>query len=162
MMLHTPIRLFTRPLIALGLAASIALTPVAAVPAKAGDDEMAAFLAALTAMIVIGTVLDDGRYHERGRGRHGVWYWNKALPEHCLKSYRTRDGHRAYFTKRCLRHNYRGWRSLPAHCELTVRLRDDYRHGRNRITVYKPRCLRRAGYFIARTHSEPDWPFSGP
>lgn len=154
-------QIFIRPLIALSLAAGIALTPVSAAPAKAGNDELAAFIAALTAMVVIGAVIEDGRDRDRGRDRTvRRWDRDKVLPESCLKSYRARDGVKAYFSKRCLKRSFRHFQRLPDRCEKTVRVRtrdrdrgwerDGQTRRFKRVNVYKPRCLRRAGYHIPR------------
>lgn len=149
----------TRPLIALSLAAGLALSPFASAPARAHDDELAAFVAALGAMIVIGAIItDDDRHRGRIYTQQGFWYAPRALPESCLKSYRTRDGYEAYFSERCLRNKYSSWRSLPGRCELTLRVYDEWGNSR-RIDVYKPRCLRRAGYFIARASADPDFQY---
>lgn len=148
-------RFLTRPLIVLGLAAGLALSPFATAPARAHDDELGAFIAALGAMIVIGAIIgDDGRHRGRGYTQQGFRHSPLALPESCLKSYRTRDGYEAYFSERCLRHEYSNWRGLPGHCELSLRVRDEWGNSR-RIDVYKPHCLRRAGYFIARASAGP-------
>jgi hypothetical protein len=147
-------RRFKRPLIALGLVAGLAFSPLSTAPAKAGNDEMAAFLTALTAMIIIGSVLDDDHRYGSGYTQYGYWNSPMALPESCLKTFRTRDGYEAYFSKRCLRNSYSNWRSLPERCEVSLKIRDEWGDGR-RITVYKPRCLRRAGFFIARTAEPP-------
>lgn len=151
-------RRLTRPFTALVLAASLVLTPVATSPARADNEDVAAFLAALIAMGVIGaavnnnrTVRPDGRavQPDADYGRQTNWSRKKALPEYCLKTFNTRFGKETLFEKDCLRANYRRWRGLPDACEFTIRTRG--RHNRRGAQeVYEPRCLHREGYTLAR------------
>ena len=140
-----------RPFAALVLAASLALSPVAATPARADNQDLAAFLAALLAMGVIGATINNNRVvrPDADWSRQPQVYRTRALPEYCLQTFKTRFGKETFFEKQCLREHYYRWRSLPESCELTIRTRS--RHNK-RVThnVYDPRCLHQSGYTLAR------------
>lgn len=72
----------SRKFIATVLAASLAITSVSAVPARADGDDLVKFLAGATALVIIGNALDDNkkdrrtvtRYDDRYDGRYDRRY----------------------------------------------------------------------------------------
>ncbi|MCI2400163.1 hypothetical protein [Aliiroseovarius subalbicans] len=141
-----------RPLIALTLAASIALTPMAAAPARADNNDNAAAIAALLGLIIVGTAVSNSNndvvYERRSSRERIAPRRTRALPEQCLKRFETRRGTKRYFGSRCLERNFRFANRLPERCEIRIKTRN--RAGdRVRRDVYTPACLRREGYFIA-------------
>ncbi|GAA0296696.1 hypothetical protein [Rhodovulum strictum] len=136
-------RFFLAPL----LAASIALTPVAAAPARAADD-LAKILLGAAAVYVIVDKLESNRrsanrvetnqaagwYGPRGHDRHRV------IPASCVRSVDTRRGSERIVTERCLRNE--GIRRLPDRCEISVR------GPRGSVDAYRLSCLQNAGYRV--------------
>jgi hypothetical protein len=68
----------------------------------------------------------------------------KLLPQHCLRSFDTRQGRVRMFPRRCLESNYSFINRLPAHC--ATRIKTD----RGRRVGWEARCLRHEGYRLAR------------
>lgn len=69
----------------------------------------------------------------------------KLLPGQCLRSFETRRrGTVRMFGNRCLQRNFDYAQRLPQHCQTRVRTPNGKRHG------YEARCLRDAGYRLAR------------
>jgi hypothetical protein len=66
------------------------------------------------------------------------------LPGDCLQSFETRDGRYRIFERSCLKQRYAFERSLPRACEVKFKGWKKMQHG------YDARCLRRAGYQLAR------------
>lgn len=169
----------SRKFIASVLAASLAITSVSAMPAKAGNDDLVKFLAGATALVIIGKALDDNssrstyRYKEQhrhhGEHRH-VEKYTYVPPVHKGRHYDDRD----------YGHSYRPHHkpALPGACETTVRVKSGHQTfldnrclarrsvdtrklpsqcqvnvGRDRfgnINGYNSRCLERNGYDLTR------------
>ncbi|WP_415919208.1 hypothetical protein [Tateyamaria sp. SN6-1] len=135
-------------------AAAIAITGFSAAPARAGDDEAAAAIAAILGLAVIGAVIADKRKDKKHRESVIVHprppkpvpprVGRKLLPQHCLRSFRTDRGHRQIFGQRCLHRSYDHVHSLPRKCHREFYTDRGWRQG------YAARCLDRHGYQLAR------------
>ncbi len=141
----------TKRLIATLLAASLALTSVAAAPARAADSgEIGRFLLGAGTLFIIGSAIanSDRRYRDSDRyvnrrdfgPAHRVKPRRKVVPSACLRFNRWDNGPRRFFGKRCLRNNMRHFGRLPGGCQRTV-----WTHN-GRRTVFAARCLRRNGW----------------
>lgn len=128
--------------------------PSLSTPAHANDD-FKKFLAALAIMGVIGVVAERERDNPivvpatpapkpKRKSNRGWGDTSKKLPKECFKSYRTSDGKRSYFSKKCLRKNYEFARTLPRQCERKV-----WTKGKKR-SLYSPNCLQHNGYHTRR------------
>ena len=155
-----------RTFIATVVAASIAITGLSALPARADQDDVAKALAALAGIAIIAKIIRDNKDDEQTVTRRYPAYPDpvirpghprkvyprpmphrvdrRLLPQHCFRSYDTRQGRYHMFGRRCLKNNYRFARELPQRCALRIRTRDGIRSG------YDARCLRRSGYSLAR------------
>ena len=142
----------SRKFIASILAASLAITSLAAAPARADQDDLARFLVGTTALVIIGAALSNRNSNdsatvevtrrrdvERPRPRR-----NTALPGFCRSRVWTRDGNVRFMDGRCLRQNYDQARDLPRACRIRVGEGQHTRRG------YEMRCLRNRGYTVAR------------
>ncbi|MGC1496224.1 MAG: hypothetical protein WA790_10470 [Sulfitobacter sp.] len=159
-------------------AASIAITALGAAPARADDKDAARALAAILGIAVIGKIIHDNKKdkeravtrrhseprvqprrrsepHVQPRRRHSEPQVqprplprqvrnNKLLPSQCFRSFDTRRGTVRMFGNRCLQNNYRHANRLPQHCKVRVNTYNGKRTG------YQARCLRDAGYRLAR------------
>ncbi|MCB4379679.1 hypothetical protein [uncultured Tateyamaria sp.] len=134
-------------------AVAIAITGFSAAPARAGDDEVGAALAALLGLAIVGAVIHEKKKDKKRR--HTVHtpvhpkplpkrVDRKLLPQKCLRSFNTDRGHRRIFGQRCLNNHYKFARSLPAACHREVYTDRGWRRG------YAARCLNRHGYQLAR------------
>lgn len=166
-----------RRFIATVAAASIAITAFGAAPARADDKDLAKALAAILGIAVVGKIIHDNRkereqaatrnhpapiytaprrhyeprVHQHRRDpqvqprplpRHVRN--DKLLPSQCFRSYDTRRGTVRMFGRRCLENNFRHVNRLPQHCKVRVKTYNGKRTG------YQARCLRDAGYRLAR------------
>lgn len=161
-----------RRFIATVTAASIAITALGSVPARADERDVARALAAILGIAVVGKIIHDKKKDkERAvtRQRAAPVYEtqrvrpryveprhveprplprhvrnNKLLPKQCFRSYDTRRGPVRMFGRKCLKNNFRHANSLPKHCKVRVNTYNGKRNG------YQARCLRDAGYRLAR------------
>lgn len=156
-----------RRFIATIIAASIAITAFGAVPARADDRDVARALAAILGLAVVGKIIHDNKKDKEravARQRAAPVYQpprvrqryieprplprhvrnNKLLPKQCFRSYDTRRGTVHMFGRKCLNNNFRHVNSLPQHCKVRVNTFNGNRTG------YQARCLRDAGYRLAR------------
>ena len=69
---------------------------------------------------------------------------NRLLPAQCFRSFDTRQGPQLLFGADCLNQNYRFTDRMPDQCLVDVATDDGWRAG------YDARCLRDAGYSLAR------------
>ncbi len=139
-------RLLTRPFLAVTLAASLVLSPLTAAPAQAHTRQAAnndGFIAAMVALGLIGIIIAN----ENGKNDAGYDVpRSKRLPAQCLQTYRTVDGRKTLFGKRCLDNNFRWAYRLPQQCLTTFRF---WRNGYLRTGAgYRPNCLARFGYRV--------------
>ncbi|MEO0669424.1 MAG: hypothetical protein AAFZ99_16050 [Pseudomonadota bacterium] len=133
-------------------ALAIVVTGFSAAPARAGDDEAAAAIAALLGLAVIGAVIADKRkdkkervvVHPKRPKPLPPRVSRKLLPQHCLRSFHTDRGQRRIFGQRCLHRNYGFVNSLPRQCHREFYTDRGWRQG------YGARCLNRHGYQLAR------------
>lgn len=145
------------------LAASIAITGLSAVPARANDDVGKA-LAALAGIAIVGAVIHDKKQDKKRARSHAQPHVQphvqrrthvqprplprkarrNLLPQRCLQSHRTHRGKVQVFGQRCLDRHYDHARSLPHRCELQFRTEHGTRVG------YGAKCLRQAGFKLAR------------
>lgn len=129
----------TRRLIATIAATSAALalmTAAAALPARAGEKDVAKAIAAIAAIALIAKAVDDQKRKKKRHdspGSHQV-----RLPASCAIDFPSGDGWRRVYSRPCL--DRFGFWNLPASCETSVRVQ-----GRV-IPVFGERCLASAGY----------------
>ncbi|WP_299608681.1 hypothetical protein [uncultured Tateyamaria sp.] len=142
-----------RQFIGLVAAVAIAITGFTAAPARAGDDEVGAAIAALLGLAIVGAVIHDKKKDKKKR--HSVHrpvhpkpipkrVNRKLLPQQCLRSVPTDRGYRQIFGQRCLNNHYRHVNSLPHACHRDVYTNRGWRRG------FSARCLNRHGYQLAR------------
>lgn len=161
-----------RTFISLILASALAITGVSAAPARAGDDDIAKWIAGVAALAIIGAAIADndrdkkqvvtrnrGYNYNKGHGHrhnynhghgHKHGYAHKQnfhrykLPVQCRRDVQTRKGYIRGFGRHCLLKNYGHFNSLPHQCAVKTR---DY--SGNRRVVYSGRCLGQHGYRVA-------------
>lgn len=167
-----PLRIH-RQFIAVIAAAAIAITGLSAAPARAGDDDVAAALAVILGLAVVGTAIkkrnDDKKARAqvhtykphpkpRAQPRHVQPHHGhiqprplprqvnrKLLPQRCLFNLRTDNGRTIQaFGQRCLNRHYGFTQSLPQHCGRRVWTRNGAGY------AYGARCLDKQGYQLAR------------
>ncbi|TYB77828.1 hypothetical protein [Maritimibacter fusiformis] len=136
---------FTRTALASMLAASLALTPMTAQPARADDRANAIAAVTIFTLLLGGMAAAASRDRDRDRD-HGDWgghHGNRAkvLPSQCAMVVLKGQNRARYYRAGCLRNNFAGWRQLPERCFERL----DVRNGRD-IRAYKGRCLARFGY----------------
>jgi len=132
------------------LSASLALSPMTATPAQAGNDDAAAVAAAsFFALITAGIIANAAKKNQ------GAWTIDrrdqrpdrspnrrKLLPSKCELVVRGGPDRGTYFGRRCLKRNYNHVASLPARCLDKVWVP---RRSRN-VNAYDAQCLARFGY----------------
>ena len=157
-----------RTFISIILAAALAVTGMTTTPARAGNDDVAKWIAGALALGLIGAAIADDRrkdrvvtreqhhdhpghfkhQHKHKRHDHGAHrqyrYQKHALPAQCRRAVATRRGEVRGFGRRCLLNNYRHFNALPHNCAVQAR---DF-GGRKRV-IYQGRCLRQYGYQVA-------------
>lgn len=161
-----------RKFIAAIAAASIAITGFSAAPARAGQDEVGAALAALLGLAIVGAVIKDKRDDRKERHaapqpqvhkphhkpnhikRHKQHAHpkplphrvsRKLLPQRCLFNLPNDNGrYLNVFGQRCLNRHYQHVASLPQQCGRRVWTQRGARFG------YAARCLNKHGYQLAR------------
>lgn len=137
----------TRRLVAPLLAAAIALTPMAATPARADDDIAKALLGALVLYGIAESIdsknrKDDRRIERRHDDRRG-WqgaHRGRIIPAQCIRTVESRRGTGRFVPERCLRRT--GVRYLPDRCAVSIS------GPRQQRDVYALQCLQRAGYRV--------------
>ena len=162
----------SRKFIASILAASLALTSFTAAPARASDRDLVQFLAGATALIIIGSALNDSRQqttvnqpqprnrdqyrhqadrrYETDRRHHDDWRSPDRgrsiapLPGGCMIRANTRYGHQRVFGARCLEVHYSQANRLPDACRTRIWDRDGRRPG------YLASCLKQRGFRARR------------
>lgn len=164
----------SRKFIATILAAAVAVTGVAATPARADAKDVARALAAIATVAIIAKALDNSRDDRRVHDRHPDTkpphvthrptpqphvahrpstvhprplpdrVSSRMLPQQCLFTVNARHGAQRVFSKPCLTHTYRHAHSLPRACETQLRGKGPGRE------VYTAACLRDYGYTLAR------------
>lgn len=160
-----------RQFIATIAAVAIAITGFSAAPAKAGDDDVAAALAVILGLAVVGTVInkrnDDKKARQQvyapapkshAKPRHVQpnrghiqprplprQVNRKLLPQQCLYNLQTQNGRNIQgFGQRCLNRNYQFANSLPQECGRRVWTRNGAGY------AYGAQCLSKYGYQLAR------------
>lgn len=152
------VRRFTATIAATAIA--LALMTAAAVPARADSrsDDLAKALAAVAAIAIIGSALNDNKRRNAApvvvsprRGEDYYRYddrrdnrWDRraqTLPAQCAVEIRGRRHTSVAYLERCLRNSGID-RRLPQSCAIDVRMR-----GRT-TTAYRENCLVDAGYRI--------------
>lgn len=140
-----------RPMLALSLVSSIALSSLAATPAQAGGNGAGKFVAGVFALGLLGVIIDDAsRRRDSGRHYNGIPV-SKRLPAYCLKTFNTRYGTQRLFSESCLQDNFRYSNSIPYQCKTTIRYRNNHNHLRVQA-VYNWQCLEGWGYQAVHTH----------
>lgn len=147
----------TRSALAATLAAALALSPITATPAQAGNEDKvgavaaASFLALLTAGIIASSAQQnranpprftvttnrgrDDRHDNRARTDR-----RKVLPAQCEFTVRHGKDRGTYYDSSCLRTQFNGWPYLPDRCEERITARGRTTYG------YDAQCLARFGY----------------
>ncbi len=147
-----------RQFIALILASAIAVTGLSAVPAHADNHNFGKVLAGLTALALIGIVIDRNKNDAPPVVSQNYPKQNKPLrprplprqvsrfdlPAQCLRNHEKHGGPKRLLGQRCLRNQYQFSQSLPEDCWVRFQNHQVTRAG------YKPRCLRKKGYRIVR------------
>lgn len=157
-----------RKFIATVVSVAISITAFSAGSARAGDRDVARFLAGVAGLVVLGAIINDQRKkdtapdytarrdyqplpHAHQTPRHALKpkplpprVARKVLPNYCLNDYDTRRGTVRLLGQHCLRKNYNHVNRLPRECYSEVRTRRGVRGG------YGPQCLRTYGYTFAR------------
>lgn len=146
-----------KQMIAVALAATLALTSLPSpVLANDRDEQIGKILFGLAALAVLGAAIENRNDNDRPRvsvqtatpprhsGGLGIPPRARVLPAQCFRRIETQSGQSRFFGKRCLRNNYRYADRLPVRCEIGIRTNHGIRVG------YRPRCLRDAGFSMAR------------
>lgn len=156
------------PALAATMAATVALTPLTATPARADSTGAAVaatgFLALLMAGILAGSqaqasVQTPPADHDRPHGwpvnpgqRPGyaprpVQQQTRTLPRECRVTYRLGSSAAPYYETSCLIREMPGWQRLPQRCEQTIRIKGS---GSGTHRAYAESCLLNAGYRVGR------------
>ncbi|MEL6807273.1 MAG: hypothetical protein AAFO97_05795 [Pseudomonadota bacterium] len=150
-------------------AIAIAITGFSAVPARAGDDELAAALAVILGLAVVGTAINKRNDDKKARARVQTHtpkaqprhvqphrghiqprplprqVNRKLLPQRCLFNLETQNGRMIQaFGQRCLSRNYQFTKTLPSECGRRVWTRNGAGY------AFGARCLTKQGYQLAR------------
>jgi len=136
----------TKRILASVLAASIALTSLAAAPARADSGEIGRFLLGAGALFIIGSAINNnnrGRVVTR-RDADPVYRVQprRVVPSACLRVNRWNNGPRRFFGRRCLNNHMNYVSQLPGQCLRT------FWTDRGQRTVYSAHCLRHKGWFF--------------
>jgi hypothetical protein len=137
-------RNLTRTAIASTLAASLALTPMTAQPARADDAANAIAAATFFTLLLGGIAIASSQDRNRRGGRDdGGHHGNRAkvLPSECALVVLKGHNRSTYYRAGCLRNSFANWRQLPDQCFERLDVR-----GSRDIRAYKGRCLERFGY----------------
>jgi len=143
-----------RTLMAASLGLTLAVAPMASLPAQALDrDQVAGLIAGIAILGLAGSALSDGQggrvtsqvvrrstpdYRvQRPPVRH-------TLPARCLRSFERRQRALHVFGQRCLQKSGVNLRHLPRACATEIRVGGRYR------TAYEARCLRHNGWRMAQ------------
>lgn len=140
-----------RKFIALIIASAIAITAGDLRTARAADaDDIAKWVAGLTALAIIGKVVsdnDDNRSHRKQtRPRKQPHRQRHLLPAKCRRVGDLQGQRIRGLAAGCLRRNGVDVQALPRAC--VVRFRDRSRN--RRMALFTGRCLRERGYRLAR------------
>jgi hypothetical protein len=139
-----------RQFIATVAALAIAITGISAAPARAGDNEVAAAIAVLLGLAVVGTVINK-RNDDKKTRQHAYTPRPHVTPNHVAP----RDNHiaprplprevnRKLLPQRCLNRHYQFSDSLPQQCGRRVWSDRGAGYG------FAARCLNKHGYQLAR------------
>lgn len=146
-----------RKFITLIIAAAVAVTGLAAVPAYA-DDRNSHIFAGLAALTILGIAIHEMRdddaptvsrvdppLHYPARPRPLPSQVSRYdLPGKCMRNLAHHGGPRRILGLQCLQNNYHFTGSLPQACRYSHQSRYSNRTG------YEPLCLRERGYRIVR------------
>ena len=158
-----------RQFIATIAALAIAITGISAVPARAGDNDVAAAIAVLLGLAVVGTAINKRNDDKKARQHVYTSKPNvtprqfkprksyiaprplprqvnrKLLPQRCLQNLRNAKGRTIQaFGQRCLNRHYEFSNSLPQQCGRRVW------NDRGAAYGFAARCLNKHGYQLAR------------
>lgn len=159
-----------RTLITPVIIASLTITGLAAVPAKASSDDVARVLFGLGALAIIAKAVEDNQkstvstsYTKKNaprvlrtdrtvtavEPRRPSKRAKYALPENCLRTYNAARGERKLYSGRCLDRLPYKLAKLPDACAFTIAGSRG-----NRGKAYGPRCMARNGFFRVATVEE--------
>lgn len=149
----------SKTFIASVLAAALTITSFSAAPARAELTDFEKFLLGAGALVIIGTAVHEQNkkavkqrkapkvtYHSPPRPKPTVKKKRKAaaIPGFCITRVQSHNGPRRILSRRCLQNNYRDVNLLPNRCRSFIEGPRGTRVG------YRPKCLRKAGFQIAR------------
>jgi len=143
--------MIAKPLTAGLLAFTLAVSPMAAAPARADAEDVAVTLLGLAALVALAKELDDGgrkKKSKRDRDRYRYSYSN-TIPGHCVLRLDTHRGTRDVVTSHCVK-SAGMRRDLPDYCEAP---RASRLLGRE---TYGLDCLRAEGYRVADRYRTSD------
>lgn len=154
-----------RRFIAIVVSAALTITGMAAAPARAGDDDIAKWIAGAAALAIVGAAISEHESKKRKRrairqqqqlqqyyDNHGYtdvdprpnpWH-GKLLPASCRVTKRLHGQKIRGFGRHCLKRNNVNVRALPQECAYRIKRND----GRKRV-IFGSRCLRDFGYQVA-------------
>ncbi|SHJ98128.1 hypothetical protein SAMN05444000_11677 [Shimia gijangensis] len=145
----------SRKFIATIVAAAITVTGISAVPARA-DEDVIKFILGAAAIYALTQAIEDRNeprvsttspYRPRTVEPRPLPRRARRLapiPARCLKHHETQNGMVRMIGKRCVNRHYHQAHRLPETCRVSRHTYNGVRHG------YKPRCLRRNGFEVAR------------
>lgn len=160
-----------RTFISIILVAALAVTGLTSTPARAGNDDIAKWIAGAVALGIIGAAIadrdrndgavtryrnydnrnynkhrhyNDKRYYKNQRYKNKQRFNQHVLPGRCQRSFQTRRGQVQGFGRNCLLNNYSSFNALPHKCAFKSRARD----GRSRV-IYSRYCLQQHGYRVS-------------
>ncbi|PJE30400.1 hypothetical protein SAMN06297129_0731 [Pseudooceanicola antarcticus] len=137
------------------IAGAVALTSVAATPARAGNDELARALIGIGALAIIGTAIaNESKANNNNHHHNGGWQPKpqprprpaKTVPQFC--EVRTWvNGYRAVgYAAACTKNNASRPQALPENC----RQRTDVPRGQRGVKfIYRKACMKRKGWTTA-------------
>lgn len=148
-----------RTFIASILIAALAVTGMTSAPARAGNDDVAKWIAGVVTLGIIGAAIADSNKRDNrvvsrnrgyghghgldshsGHGRHGYQVDRRhLLPKHCRVRIRTHNDDIRGYSRRCLLNNYAHFNTLPHECAVRTR-------GNHGGVIYQRGCLKRYGY----------------
>lgn len=158
-----------RTFIAVILAAALAVTGMTGTQARAGNDDVAKWIAGAVAIGIIGAVIAEEKKRDRRRDqvvtrqqshvygghgqkkayghggnqhKHAKQDRRRLLPSSCEFRLRTQRGDYRGYGQRCLLQNYAHYNSLPHQCAYRPK------GGQGRV-IYGQDCLHKHGYRTA-------------
>jgi len=139
-----------RRFIAIIVSAAVAVTSMTAQPVRAGDDDIAKWIAGIATIAIIGAAINEKQKKDR-RKKHRIvtnppYPDPYLLPRKCRVSRNLQGNEIRGFARGCLKRNNVNVQALPQQCKVKFRDRQLDR----RVVLFTGRCLRQNGYRVAR------------